>query len=253
MNDHDLETRLRDAYHVEATQADPGALIERVHAIPATAGPERPRWWHRLRFGASRSAGSGGIQVRGASNMLAATGITAAIAALTLGGAFLAVQVEPPPEASRASAAASGESWSIVTGGQDIRCNGSTLRCAGTYRDMSDPRLNGSAYISFEAQLDPSVDPYTGAYALAGDLVVRNSGGTWEGNWIGFADEDGIHHITSWFTGTGEYEGLKYIEQSAGTTGGEGITSTGLLYEGDTPFTVVPPTDSIADPIADTE
>lgn len=244
MNERDLEARLRDAYRAEASHADPGALIERVHAIPTTAGAERPRWWNRLGLGASRSAGSGGIDVRGARNMLTATRIAAVVAALALGSTFLAVQVDDSPGTAPAPAATTGESWITVTGQADLFCSGNTRTCHGTYHDMSDTRLDGDVSISFSHEGAPesgTMSNYTN-YTLWGDVVVANDGGTWEGKWVGFRDEDSLHHVTSWFEGTGEYEGLKYIEQAYEPEGGLSVVSTGLLFEGQIPETVVPPT-----------
>ena len=57
MNERDLETRLRSTYRTRAERADPGALSERVHSIPATVEPQRRRWWHGFRSGTARSAG----------------------------------------------------------------------------------------------------------------------------------------------------------------------------------------------------
>ncbi len=116
MNERDLETRLRDAFRVEAERADPGALSERVHSIPAMVEPERRRWWHRFRSGATRRAGLGGAQVRGANNMLSATRVAAVIAALALGTTFLAVQVGDSPEVAPGQAAPTADSWATVTG-----------------------------------------------------------------------------------------------------------------------------------------
>lgn len=238
MNDRDLEIRLRAVYRAEAAQADPGALIERVHVIPTTAGPARPQWWHRFWFGASRSAASDGIHVRGAHNMFAASGITAAVAALIIGGSFLAAQLEDQPAGGAQPAGATGESWVSVTGQQDLYC--ANTACSGTYHDMSDPRLDGKATITFAVGQEPESE-VSGNVTLWGEVDVANEGGTWEGNWVGFADDKGLHHVTAWFEGTGEYEGLRYIEQAYEPEGGLSITSAGLLFDGDIPATVIPP------------
>ena len=234
MNDRDLETRLRDAYRAAATQTDPGALIERVHTIPTTVGPERPRWWHRLGFGALRSAGSGGIKVRGANNMFAATGITAAIAALALGGAFLAAQVEPAPQGGQQPASATGESWITVTGTQEFACGYGS--CAGT-STMSDPRVEGDAEIRWSSDQRQSID--VSNYLLWGSITIANDGGTWVGQWTGFVDEEERHHITTWVQGLDAYEGLSYVEQAAQATSDGPLIATGLLYEGEAPPTVL--------------
>ncbi len=236
MNERDLEARLRDTFRREASEADPGALFERVHAIPTMAGRHRSHWWQRLGFGAARSVGSGGIHVRGANSMIAATGITAAIAALTIGGAFLAAQVDSPPPGGQQPAAA--ESWVTVTGQQDGGCR-SDGTCYATNHDMSDPRLDGDVSITFN--YETGAGSAEGNYVLWGDLVLTNEGGSWEGNWVGFTDENGRHHITSWFEGTGDYEGLQYLEQAYEPEAGMSLATTGLLFEGDIPATVLPP------------
>lgn len=248
MNQRDLETRLQRSYRRHAELADPGALVERLHSIPTTDEPRRSRRWHVLGLGGSRTAGPGGIDVRGASNMLTATRIAAVVAALALGASFMAQQIGAGPEPAARPGATAGEAWTTVTGLQDYACNATTQTCRGTNHDMSDPRLEGKVAITFSYQEDAD-DPSVGNYTLWGDLVISNDGGTWEGNWVGFTDERQLHHITSWFEGTGEYEGLSYIEQSYEPEGGKSMVATGLLFDGDIPATVMPPV--MSDPSSD--
>ena len=237
MNERDLETRLRDAYRVEAGQADPGALSERVHSIPATVEPPRQRWWHDFGFGAARSAGPGGIQVRGASSMFTATRIAAVVAALALGTTFMAAQVGPQSDPAERPSAPMGESWVTVTGTQKIVCSRGS--CTGTNRNMSDDRLGGDVAINFELQSGSS--GVWKNYAISGTVDITNDDGSWHGQWIGFVDEQGLHHNTAWYEGAGGYEGLKYIEDITESGPSGPLDVVGLVYDGEMPATVVPP------------
>jgi hypothetical protein len=105
MNEHGLEARLRAAYRSEADRADPGALAERVHSIPASVAPERRRWWHALRAAPARRAGLAETYLRGGGGMLSAARIVLVVGALMLGTSFLAVQVGDPPDNGAPAAA----------------------------------------------------------------------------------------------------------------------------------------------------
>lgn len=240
MNERDLETRLRHAYRVEAQHADPGALSERVHSIPATVEPERRRWWHRFRSGATRHAGLGGAQVRGANNMLATTGITAAIAVLALGTTFLAVQVGGPDEEADLAGVPMGEAWVMVTGTQVL--TGANPDCAltGWNANVSDPRLAGDLCINYETD--------QGGEDLAtywSSITITNADGSWQGQSVGFMDEQGAHRHMSWLEGHAAYEGLAFIEQlteasPADPSAGGQLNVVGLIYEGELPPMVIP-------------
>ena len=237
MNERDLETRLRDAYRAAATQADPGALAERLHSIPATAEPQRRRWWHALGLGTSRGAGPGGIDVRGANNMLTATRIAAVVAVMALGSTFLAVQVGDAPQPVVPAAAPAGESWVTVTGTQSLS-GGEETGMYGRRLDVSDPRLEGDVTITYERN-GPTDDNST----LWSTVTITNDQGSWVGLSIGFADERGEHRHTGWFEGTGAYEGLAYIEQLTEpdvNTAGTFLDAVGLVYEGELPPMVLP-------------
>jgi len=237
MNERDLETRLRGTYRLEASQADPGALRERVHSIPATVEPERRHWWHRFRSGATRHAGLGGAQVRGANNMLTATRIAAVAAALALGSTFLAVQVGDAPGPVPQPAAPADDGWAIVTGNQLLI--GSSPDCAFTAknREMSDPRLEGDVCIDYEGVAED--------FAMWSSITITNADGSWHGQSVGFMDEQGGHHHTGWFEGDGAYEGLAFIERLAeanpdSPSAGVNLDFVGLLYEGELPPMVDP-------------
>ena len=237
MNERDLETRLRDMYRVEAEKADPGALNERVHAIPATVEQERRRPWHGLGFGAMRNAGPGGIQVKGANNMLAATRIAAIVAALALGTTFPAVQLGDAPEPARLPHAPMDDVWVTVTGTQ-FMSGGDPEGMYGTRSSVSDPRLEGDVTITYERN-----GPYGNNSTLWSTVTITNEEGSWEGLSIGFADQQGRHHHTGWFEGTGAYEGLAYLEQlTEGEVNSAGmrLDVVGLLYEGELPPMVLP-------------
>ena len=235
MNERDLETRLRGAYRVEAGRTDPGALSERVHSIPAPVEPEHRRWWHRFRSGATRHAGPGGAQVRGANNMLAATGITAVFAALALGMTFLAVQVGGPDEEAGPAAPPMGEAWVMVTGTQVL--TGASPDCAvfGWNPNVSDPRLAGNVCINYEED-----EGGEGLATFWSSVTITNAEGSWQGHSVGFMDEQGAHHHTSWFEGHDAYKGLAFMQRLAEVkpevpSAGAQLDFVGLLYEGELP------------------
>jgi|GEM_PF-6019859 len=240
MNERDLETRLRDAYRVEAGRADPGALSERVHSIPATVEPERRHWWHRFRSGATRRVGLGRTQVRGANSMFSATRIAAVVAALALGTTFLAVQVGDPPEAVPQPAAPTTDSWAIVTGSQTLVGESPDCWATARNRNMSDPRLEGDVCINWEGD-----EGGEGLATLWSSITVTNADGSWQGHSVGFMDEQEAHHHTGWFEGHGAYEGLAFIERLTEAnpkypSAGVNMDVVGLLYEGELPPMVIP-------------
>lgn len=241
MNERDLETRLRSVYHSRAERTDPGALSERVHSIPATVKPERRRFWHGFRSDATRRVGLGGTQVKGAKNMMSATRIAAVVAALALGSTFLAVQVGGPPEVAPQPGAPASESWVIVTGSQVLV--GESPDCAMTAKNqsMSDPRLEGEICISYETEDGGEEHPGT----FWSMVKVTNDEGSWQGQSIGFSEEDGSHHHMGWLEGDGAYEGLVFIDQLTEAnpkypSAGVNLDVVGLLYEGELPPMVLP-------------
>jgi hypothetical protein len=245
MNERDLETRLRSAYRSRAGRADPGALSERVHSIPATVEPERRRFWHRFRSDATRRVGPGGAQVRGASNMLTATRIAAVVAALALGTTFLAAQVGGPPEAPQPGAPTPEDSV-MVTGTQVITGEGPDVGFGFAYtarrEGMSDPRLDGEVLLAFDE--DHHGDEPIGAkqepHVVWGTVTVTNDEGSWQGHSIGFVDEQNVRRQMAWFEGHGAYEGLAFIEQFGNPISGGRMDLVGFLYEGELPPLVVP-------------
>lgn len=239
MNERDLETRLRSAYRSRAGRADPGALSERVHSIPATVEPERRRWWHGFRSDATRSVGLERTQVRGASNMLTATRIAAIVAALALGTTFLAVQVGGPPEAAHQPGAPVSQSWVTVTGTQNLTGGGGSA-LTGKMLNMSDPRLEGDVRIEYDEKTGDGVNT-----TYWSTVTVTNDEGSWQGQSIGFMDERGAHHHMGWLEGDGAYEGLAFINQlteadPSATSGGMRLDVVGLVYEGELPPMVLP-------------
>lgn len=240
MKERDLEARLRNTYRAEAERADPGALAERIHSIPATAEPERRRWWHDFGSGVARRTGPGGEQVIGGTNMLTSMRVAAVVAVLALTTSLLALQVVSPTEPVTPSANAPGDHWVTVTGEQELQVS-SMGHGSGT-NAMSDPRVEGDVEMTFEAATEHA-GVFAGDYALWGTVTITNDGGTWQGQWIGFRDDQGRHHNTAWFEGTDDYDGLRYIEQMVQrepSTGQEVLDTTGLIYEGTLPPTVIP-------------
>jgi hypothetical protein len=263
VNERDLETRLRSTYRSRAERTDPGALTERVHSIPATVEPERRRWWHRFRTGATRHAGPGGAQVRGANNMLAVTGITAAFAVLALGTTFLAVQVGDPPETAPQPAAQATDGWAIVTGTQFLTGPGPDCAIAGLNLNISDPRLAGDVCIEGDACIEgdvcidyEEVEEGLGLATFWSSITITNDDGSWQGHSVGFMDEQGAHHHMGWFEGRDAYEGLAFIQQLTEASpvvpsAGGRLDMVGLIYEGELPPMVIP--DWAADTSGDAE
>jgi len=239
MNERDLETRLRSVYRSRAERTDPGALSERVHSIPATVKPERRRFWHGFRSDATRRVGLGGAQVKGANNMLSATRIAAIVAALALGTTFLAVQVGEPSQVPVPAAAPASESWVTVTGTQTL-IGEVEEAMVGRMRSMSDPRLEGDVRITYEG--DSGVEEHPGTFWST--VTITNDEGSWQGQSVGFSEEDGSHHHTGWFEGDGAYEGLVFInqltERGRGISAGTDLDVVGLVYEGELPPMVLP-------------
>jgi hypothetical protein len=236
MNERDLEARLRNTYRAEAERADPGALAERVRSIPATVEPVRRRRWHGFGFGGTRRAGPGGEQLTGGINMLVSMRTAAIVALLALGTSLVAVQIGSLGEPVTPGATEPGASWVTVTGTQEII--GTAGGTGGVISTMSDERVSGDVAITWSAAAETTADEDNDA--LWGTVTISNDGGTWQGQWVGFVDDQGRHHITEWFEGTGDYEGLRYIEQGVQRERGGLLDVTGLVYEGTVPLTVIP-------------
>ena len=103
---------------------------------------------------------------------------------------------------------------------------------------MSDPRVSGDWAITQELHCDPAAAGYT--CAKWGQAVMSNDGGTWEGEWAGLHRpgdaELGLHYVTTWLSGTGDYEGLHYIATLMGDP--TDTTIEGVIYVGPFPATV---------------
>ncbi len=174
--------------------------------------------------------------------MLTSMRAAAIVAVLALSVSLVAVQVGSPtetvtPGAVEPGAAEPGAAWVTVTGTQEIlRSSGGTADVTST---MSDERLSGDLAITWSADAEGrSADENNDV--LWGTTTISNDGGTWEGQWIGFVDDQGRHHITSWHEGTGDYVGLRFIEQGTQRVQGGLIDVTGLIYKGMAPSTVLP-------------
>ena len=252
MIERDLESRLRSAYRSRAGRADPGALSERVHSIPATVEPERRRWWHGFGFGASHSAGSGGVEVKGASNMLTATRIAAIFAALALGATFLAVQVGVPPDTAQQPAAPTGETSAAVsrkatgfTGtstwglqyeeGREVAGEGKVSMLGAAWQmtlsDMSDPRMNGKLRIAYN-------EDFYGVQGRVSSFTTRidNELGSWLGTgeeYFGTTSMD-LLFGQAFYRGTGAYEGLSAMVFMQGR-GVDGLDYYGIVFPGEMP------------------
>ena len=169
--------------------------------------------------------------------MLASMRIAAIVAVLALGTSLLALQVGSPTEPVTPGADAPGEIPATVTGTGEILGTQGGNGFVGT-NTMSDPRVSGDVEITWQVASQYGIDENDDA--LYGTVVTTNDGGTWQGQWVGFVDDQGRHHITEWFEGTGDYEGLRYIEQLVQRERGGLLDATGLIYQGMAPSTVIP-------------
>jgi hypothetical protein len=236
MNEHDLEARLRAAYRSEAEHADPGALAERVHSIPASVEPERRRWWHALRAAPVRRAGLGGTYLRGGGGMLTAARIVLVVGALMLGTSFLAVQIGDPPEAAApvstpaASPVSEEAHATYVTG---TRTGNRTVHVAkhsnitnpsppytstgGVYETdvaWSDPRLPSLMRIAENWAFYPAEgrEGFGGAMQYLQQIRLDGPDGSWTGPGYALVEETPDEHypqtVLMILEGEGAYEGL---------------------------------------------
>lgn len=232
MNEPDLETRLRGAIHAEADEADPGALHERVRSIPDTVEPRPRRWWHGPSSGASRGAGLDGAKVKGGTRMFSAVRVAAVVAALAVGTTFAINTISEPRDRPAPGAVADAE-WLGVSGSGQLKLDSIGRGLWGT-QEMSDERVSGSVYVTWDVQSGDGDDPDG---MMWGATRITNDQGTWEGEYAGFIEPDGQRNSMGWFEGSGAYEGLTYVQHVHGHLGDHSIT--GLVYPGSMPPTVV--------------
>lgn len=218
MLDSELESRLRDAQRAQADEAEPGALLERVLAIPDEVEPRRQRRLFGLSRRPVREPGRGpGLDATGRkggrtmfSPLRLATATAAAVLAVYVGVLGPGWSPGPGPAAAPgASAAPEGDTHIIVTGSGSSRCSGAGF-CIGTW-DFSDPRLSGDLRVEFSADCEAEAADCL----LWGSVTVTNEGGSWSGDVIGFRDDPGDHRMTSWMTGSGDYEGWYFVGSGA--------------------------------------
>jgi len=168
--------------------------------------------------------------------MLASVRTAAVVAVLALATSLLALEVSSPAEPVTPGAIEPAGSWVTVTGEQEPVSFG--LGSALATNTMSDERVSGDVAITFHTADGPGID--VGNYAVWGTVTITNDGGTWQGQWIGFVDDQGRHHISEWYEGTGDHDGLRYLEQLVQPEPDGLLDATGLIYEGDIPPTVIP-------------
>jgi hypothetical protein len=97
---------------------------------------------------------------------------------------------------------------------------------------MSDPRLEGDYYISFDD--DQFVSP-AGSSVGAGTWRIENDEGAWQGSYtrLGFADRASV--VSTPLVGEGAYEGLTAVWESTHDPGPCGWEVRGLIIVGDVP------------------
>ncbi len=74
--------------------------------------------------------------------------------------------------------------------------------------------------------------------SMDGSLHLRNDGGTWDGEYVGWIAAGGVYEATSWMRGSGDYEGWSYIVYMNGYDDDSSADMHGLLYRGDLPPSV---------------
>lgn len=168
--------------------------------------------------------------------MLASVRTAAVVAVLALATSLVALQVGSPAERALPGAAEPAGNWVTVTGEQAVDSFG--YRSALATNTMSDERVSGDVAIWFKVADGPDNDG--GNYATWGTVTITNDGGTWQGQWLGFVDDQGRHRITEWYEGTGDYDGLRYLEQLVQPEPNGVLEAAGLIYEGPIPQTVIP-------------
>ena len=70
---------------------------------------------------------------------------------------------------------------------------------------LDDERVSGTSLVGV-TKVDFSVTPTD----LAGTFWLENDGGSWEGDWTGVIEPDGLHIIEGTMVGSGGYKGLVY-------------------------------------------
>ena len=128
-----------------------------------------------------------------------------------------------------------------MTGTQLLSGPGADGSMVARNLDMSDPRLEGAVTITYEE--DSGVEDGPGTFWST--VTVTNDEGSWQGQSIGFVDEQESHRHMGWFKGDGAYEGLAFIEQLTEAnpdlpSAGIRLDVVGLVYEGELPPMVLP-------------
>ena len=165
--------------------------------------------------------------------MFAAARFAAVAAVLAISGTFvLTGGLEPDRAPHVPGAEAPAAQWVTVTGTQTTQCGIGSCTASDV---MSDSRVSGEGHITWKSPL--AVSGSTREYNLWGEYTVTNDGGVWQGEWIGFVDADGLHHVTWWLRGSDDYDGFSYLGFGEQQPSGE-LEVTGLVYPGDIPPTV---------------
>ena len=118
-----------------------------------------------------------------------------------------------------------------------------------TATEMSDPRLQGTYYLSLNTDVfrEPAG---TGVYTYT--WRIENEDGTWQGSQSGFGFPDGTQAVvTTPLVGEGAYEGLTAIWESTFDGAACAWTVRGLVFEGELPPVPEPYLGSTADTAAD--
>jgi hypothetical protein len=162
--------------------------------------------------------------------MYSALRVAAVVAVLAIGTTFAISPVEGPGEEPVAPAA------EAPTPQAGMPVTGTAVDYGGNQPyfmkyEMSDPRVSGTAEISWATDFDPS-----GGYADSlrwGTITLRNDGGTWAGEFAGFAGPDSQFHVTIAMQGGEGYEGLSFVASQVGPVDEHAVT--GEILPGELP------------------
>jgi hypothetical protein len=117
-----------------------------------------------------------------------------------------------------AMAAACGGNDAVEVSGSTGTCDlpGDVYTCE---TETSDDRVSGIAEIAIHCEFTEDGDTTLGD--CSGPAIVTNAGGTWEGTCEGTttwstSKPDHVHVFDCTYLGTGDYEGLRYVEHLEG-------------------------------------
>ena len=230
-------------------------------AVFTTIATQPPRW----RFWSTSMPSANGhpatITGRTYTMFSPVKAIIAGALILALGGVLSIVQPfdqqgATVPAAATAEPASPSAEWTAVTGtavcslqtsgtwqreSLPYGLTGRVLTCVDT---ASDPRVAGTSTVvlGFESWDEMLLMEDPANSVTWSDYTLQGPEGTWTGHGYGFYDTDGTAHNMTIATGSGDYEGLTYIQSITVPAGSANPVSVGLIQRGSLPpgFPVMP-------------